>query len=60
MAVDTKKEQEIVIPVPSYEEQKRIADILDSFHYLVNDIAEGIPAEIEVRKNSMNIIEIRY
>ena len=42
--------KEIVIPVPSYEEQKRIADILDSFHYLVNDISEGIPAEIEVRK----------
>ena len=42
--------KEIVIPVPSYEEQKRIADILDSFHYLVNDISEGIPAEIESRK----------
>lgn len=42
--------KEIKIPVPSYEEQKKVADILDSFHHLVNDISEGIPAEIEARK----------
>ena len=41
--------KEIVIPLPPLEEQKRIADILDNFHQLCNDISTGIPAEIEAR-----------
>ena len=41
----------ISIPVPDIDEQKRIADILDSFHYLVSDISTGLPAEIAARKN---------
>ena len=41
--------KEIIIPLPPIEEQKRIADILDSFHQLCNDISTGIPAEIEAR-----------
>lgn len=41
--------KEIVIPLPPFEEQKRIADILDSFHQLCNDISASIPAEIEAR-----------
>ena len=40
----------ISIPVPAMKEQKRIADILDSFHYLVSDISTGLPAEIEARQ----------
>ena len=40
----------ISIPVPDIEEQKRIADMLDSFHYLVTDISTGLPAEIEARQ----------
>lgn len=38
------------IPVPPKAEQKRIADILDKFDALVNDISIGLPAEIEARK----------
>lgn len=40
----------ISIPLPSLEEQQRIVDILDRFDTLVNDIKEGLPAEIEARK----------
>ena len=36
--------------VPSIEKQIHIASILDIFDKLVNDISEGIPAEIELRK----------
>ncbi|MGL5904104.1 MAG: restriction endonuclease subunit S, partial [Cetobacterium sp.] len=39
-----------LIPVPSLEEQQRIVNILDRFDTLVNDIKEGLPAEIEARK----------
>ena len=38
------------IPVPPFEEQQRIASILDKFHTLINDISIGIPAEIEGRR----------
>ncbi|MFR7973191.1 MAG: restriction endonuclease subunit S [Lacrimispora saccharolytica] len=36
--------------MPTLEEQKRIADILDNFHQLCNDISTGIPAEIKARQ----------
>ena len=42
--------QEIVIPIPSMTEQKRIASILDRFDSLTNDLAAGLPAEIEKRR----------
>ena len=42
--------KEIIIPLPPLDEQKRIADLLDSFHNLCNDISTGIPAEIEARR----------
>jgi type I restriction enzyme S subunit len=38
------------IPVPPIEIQKQIADVLDKFHMLVNDISTGIPAEIKARR----------
>ena len=38
------------IPVPSLEEQKRIVEILDRFDKYINDIKEGLPAEIEMRQ----------
>lgn len=42
--------QEIVIPIPSMAEQKRIASILDRFDRLTNDLTSGLPAEIEKRR----------
>lgn len=35
-----------IIPVPSIEKQQQIASILDKFESLVNDLSEGLPAEI--------------
>lgn len=46
-ANDVKKH---IIPVPPLEEQKRIVSILDKFDALVNDISEGLPAELNARK----------
>ena len=40
---------DIKIPIPSLEKQKEIVEILDKFDTLVNDLSEGIPAEIEMR-----------
>ena len=42
--------QEIVVPIPSLDEQRRIAEILDNFHTLTNDLSQGLPAEIEARQ----------
>lgn len=41
---------EVVIPIPSLSEQQRIVDILDRFDTLVNDLSQGLPAEIEARR----------
>ena len=38
------------IPIPPLVEQERIVTILDKFDSLVNDLAQGLPAEIEARK----------
>ena len=38
------------VPVPPIEEQRRIADVLDRFDTLVNDISSGLPAEIVARR----------
>lgn len=35
-----------VIPIPTYDEQIRIAELLNKFDVLVNDLTEGLPAEI--------------
>lgn len=36
----------IVIPIPPLSEQQRIVSILDKFETLVNDLSQGLPAEI--------------
>jgi type I restriction enzyme specificity protein hsdS len=41
---------EVEIPVPRLSEQYRIADLLDGFDALVNDITSGLPAEIASRR----------
>ena len=38
------------VPVPAFDEQQRIADLLDRFDALVNDISSGLPAEIAARR----------
>ena len=38
------------IPMPALDEQQRIADLLDHFDALVNDITSGLPAEIAARR----------
>lgn len=40
----------ILIPVPSSEEQARIASILDKFDSLTNSLQEGLPREIDLRQ----------
>lgn len=40
----------ISVPIPSLEEQQRIVSILDRFDTLVNDLSQGLPAEIEARR----------
>lgn len=35
-----------IIPVPPYEEQVRIATLLNNFDALVGDLTEGLPAEM--------------
>lgn len=40
----------LTIPVPNIEKQKQIANILDAFDRIINDISEGLPAEIKARQ----------
>ena len=49
-AINSTDLSSICIPIPSFEEQQRIVDILDRFDKLCNDISEGLPAEIEARQ----------
>ena len=44
------KLMDIEIALPPIEIQDQVVNILDKFDKLVNDISEGIPAELELRK----------
>jgi type I restriction enzyme S subunit len=44
------KLNDIVVPLPSLEEQERIISILDRFDSLCTDITNGLPAEIAARQ----------
>ena len=41
---------DIIIPIPPLAEQKKIANMIERFDHLCNDISNGLPAEIEARK----------
>lgn len=45
-SVDMSKFKKLLIPIPSISEQQRIVAILDKFDTLVNDLSQGLPAEI--------------
>lgn len=38
--------KKLILPIPSIAEQQRIVSILDKFETLVNDLSQGLPAEI--------------
>lgn len=42
--------ENLIIPLPPLDEQRRIVSILDRFDALCNDLTQGLPAEIEARK----------
>lgn len=45
-----KKIKDYKIPIPPLSEQARIVEILDKFDTLTNSISEGLPLEIQLRK----------
>ena len=45
-SVDMKKFKKLLIPIPSISKQQRIVAILDKFEVLVNDLSQGLPAEV--------------
>ena len=42
--------KKIKIPIPPLAEQERIVATLDKFDALVNDISDGLPAELNARR----------
>ena len=48
--VSKKKMENVTIPIPPLEVQKKIVSILDRFDALCNDLTQGLPAEIAARK----------
>lgn len=49
-SVDMGKLKRMSIPIPPLELQEKIVAILDRFETLVNDLSEGLPAEIAAVK----------
>lgn len=46
-----KDTDELLVPLPSLEEQQRIVDILDRFDTLTTSLSEGLPAELAARRS---------
>ena len=42
--------KKITIPLPTFEEQTRLASLVQHFDNLCSDISSGLPAEIEARQ----------
>lgn len=53
---DMSKVLELTIPVPPLEKQKEIVEKLDKFNDMCNEISEGLPLEIELRKKQKKTI----
>ena len=49
-SVDMEKLKRMPFPIPPLSIQEKIVSILDRFESLVNDLSEGLPAEIEAEK----------
>lgn len=49
-SISNSKVKNFQYQIPSIEEQERIVKILDNFDALVNDISNGLPAEIKARR----------
>jgi len=49
-SVDMAKLKDLLFPIPSLQEQRRIVAILDRFEALTTDLQAGLPAEIEARR----------
>lgn len=49
-AINAKGLEQVLIPIPSPEEQERIVAILDKFDSLTASISEALPKEIALRK----------
>ncbi len=48
--LDNSVVEKVVVAIPPLDEQERIVAILDKFDSLVNDISEGLPAELTARR----------
>ncbi len=48
--LSTEQMKKMMIPIPPLAEQERIVSMLDKFDALVNDISDGLPAEINARR----------
>lgn len=42
--------KKLLVPIPSLADQQKIVDILDRFDTLTTDLTQGLPAEIEKRR----------
>lgn len=49
-SISMKKMGDLIVKLPSIEDQERIIETLDHFNTLCNDLTSGLPAEIENRQ----------
>ena len=48
--ISASKVRKFLIPVPSLDSQRQIVDVLDRFDALTTSLTDGLPAEIEARR----------
>ena len=49
-SVDIERLKSVLFPIPPLHVQQRIVSLLDKFHTLTTSISEGLPRELELRK----------